>query len=35
MSGAFAENYAGTVDGTGIVGLGTTALRVSISGTTF
>ena len=35
MSGSFAENYAGTVDGTGIVGLGTTALRVSISGTTF
>ena len=35
MSGSFAENYAGTVDGTGIVGLGTTALRVSISGTSF
>jgi len=35
MSGSFAENYAGTVDGTGVVGLGTTALRVSISGTTF
>ena len=35
MSGSFEENAVGTVDGKGVVGLGTTALRVSISGTTF
>ena len=35
MSGSFEENAVGSVDGSGIVGLGTTALRVSISGTTF
>jgi len=35
MSGSFEENAVGSVDGKGVVGLGTTALRVSISGTTF
>jgi len=35
MSGSFEENAVGSVDGSGIVGLGTTALRVSISGTSF
>ena len=36
MSGSFLENASTlTVDGTGVVGLGTTALRVSIIGTTF
>ena len=35
MSGAFAENYAGTVDGSGIVGLGTTSVQVSPASTTF
>ena len=35
MSGSFLENAVGSVDGKGVVGLGTTALRVSISGTTF
>jgi len=36
MSGSFLENDSTlTVDGTGVVGLGTTALRVSIIGTTF
>ena len=35
MSGSFAENYAGTVDGSGIVGLGTTTVQVSPASTTF
>ena len=35
MSGSFEPNAVGSVDGKGVVGLGTTALRVSISGTTF
>ena len=35
MSGSFEENAVGTVDGKGVVGLGTTALRVSIADTTF
>ena len=36
MSGSFLMNDSTlTVDGTGVVGLGTTALRVSIIGTTF
>jgi len=35
MSGSFEENAVGSVDGKGVVGLGTTALRVSIIGTSF
>ena len=35
MSGSFAENYAGTVDGSAIVGLGTTTVQVSPASTTF
>ena len=35
MSGSFEENAVGSVDGKGVVGLGTTALRVSIADTTF
>ena len=35
MSGSFEENYAGTVDGSGIVGLGTTTVQVSPASTTF
>ena len=35
MSGSFEENYAGTVDGSGIVGLGTTSVQVSPASTTF
>ena len=35
MSGSFEPNAVGSVDGKGVVGLGTTALRVSIIGTTF
>ena len=35
MSGSFEENYAGTVDGSAIVGLGTTSVQVSPASTTF
>ena len=35
MSGSFEPNAVGSVDGKGVVGLGTTALRVSIIGTSF
>ena len=35
MSGSFAENFAGTIDGSGIVGLGTTTIQVSPASTTF
>ena len=35
MSGSFEENYAGTVDGSAIVGLGTTTVQVSPASTTF
>ena len=35
MSGSFEPNAVGSVDGKGVVGLGTTALRVSIADTTF
>ena len=35
MSGSFAENFAGTIDGSGIVGLGTTTVQVSPASTTF
>ena len=35
MSGSFEENYAGTVDGSAIVGLGTTTIQVSPASTTF
>ena len=35
MSGSVEENYAGTVDGSAIVGLGTTTVQVSPASTTF